>query len=394
MKKLILAIGVLLSFILVMESCKPAVVKLKTYADKIEAQLKVKPTPSGYAFVVSRFGEPPVERAGGFARLKQDLPVLPQSVSVRYNLASVSKMITVAAVLNLLSDKEIDPDEKIVGHLPWNWQPGPGIDTITFKELLQHRSGLVRGNPLVKCDDYGTYANLKTCITVGFDPKEKDKGCGDPVGDKGLGCYNNMNYALFRVIIPVLLGDIKKPAPTVSSQPTDHEYELIAANSYIKYVNENVLSKAGLPALSCRPEDGEKQGLSYTSLAPNGKGVDFGDFTLMCGGEGWFLSASQLATFFYTINNTNQIISATMAAQMRNEFLGYKFTGVIGAPAGKVQYWFEPGGYSAPPNNGQIGTLVLRFSNGVEVVMINTSDMTSTNNNIVVSAMSDLLNGK
>src|SRR5258707_4120358 len=93
MKKLILAIGVLLSFILVMESCKPAVVKLKTYADKIEAQLKVKPTPSGYAFVVSRFVEPPVERARGFARLKQDMPVLPQSVSVRYNLASVSKMI-------------------------------------------------------------------------------------------------------------------------------------------------------------------------------------------------------------------------------------------------------------------------------------------------------------
>lgn len=382
MKRLLVVFSTVCFLILGIASCKK--VELVSYADKIEAQLKDKPY--GYAFVVSKLGEPRVERAWGLARMAQDPPEKNMTVDVKYTLASVSKNITAAAAIKLLSEKGISLDDKIVTQLPWNWEPGANVDTITFRELLRHGSG-------IRCEAFGTYENLKKCIEDGIQLADKQSGCNDPIGD-GTGCYKNFNYALFRVIIPVVMGQIKKPVlSTFTEKQTDQQNAIVAANAYIRYVNENVFAKAGLPDLTCAPTDGAQQGLTYKHAAPSGKGGDFGDKKMECGAEGWFLSASQLATYFHTLNNTNKIVSPTQAAQMRTEFMGYKGFGEFNTPDGKVQYWLHPGGHPAAMNPGEVQTLLLRFSNGTELAIIINSDMTANVKDVAVNAMSEVLNG-
>ena len=88
---------------------------------------------------------------GGLARISKDAPQMNMSVDVKYTTASVSKSPTTAALLKLLDNTDLENkglnidqklDEKIFDYLPYNWKPGANVNTITFRELLKHRSGL------------------------------------------------------------------------------------------------------------------------------------------------------------------------------------------------------------------------------------------------------------
>lgn len=413
MTKLIFAGVFLYCFLAPGCESEPTVISLSKYADKIEAQLKDKNQPYGYAFVVSRAGENSVSRAWGVARRSPDVPERAMSVDVKYTMASVSKNITAAAMLKLLDDTRqgsLDEklDEKIVPYLPFNWQPGPGIASITFRELLTHRTG-------IRCDpDFTDYQSLKSCLAKGIVIDDKQRFCkeGGPIGQNKIGCYMNANYALFRVIIPVMLGKIKPLTkfewPTTgpnglliakifdpAEAKIDEDNANLAAAVYINYVNDNVFARAGLPALSCGPTDVDQQGKAYKLSAPNKAGTDFGNAFKNCGSTGWFLSASQMSTYFQAVNFPGKIVSGPVIMQMRNGLLGYDGTSEISAPAGKVQEWFKYGGIPASMNPGEVNTLVLHFSNGIELAIIINSDMpASLNYGVAVnSAMSDLLNG-
>jgi len=370
-------------------------VDLSAYADKIEAQLKN--NCFGYAFVVSKLGQPSVSRAFGWARQSPpDSNGLPMSVSVKFPTASVSKNITATAFLKLLNEtQELSLDEslngKIVNYLPFNWTPGAGVDTITFRELLRHRAGL-------RCDDFVDYQNLKKCLAQPLDVSKKLVGCNDEaIADNQIGCYRNQNYALFRIIIPVMLGKIVKPTQAgLSEDEIDNNNAALAADVYIKYVNENVFAKAGLPTMFCDPTDGGNQGLAYKYAVPVGNGTDFGPSKLTCGSEGWFLSATDLAKYFQALNEGYKIAPAVIPARMRSELLGYDSVSQFDLKDGKITLWAKSGGYPAAQNAGEINTLLLKFSNNVELAIIINSDLANGVNygSVVTNSMSDLLNGK
>lgn len=391
MKKPILPSVSVFLFFLTMASCEPKV-DLNAYANKVEAGLK--DNCLGYAFVVSKVGEPSVSRAGGWARRSKDLPELAMSADVKYNTASVSKNITATAFLKLLNDQpqELTLDEKlnekIVDYLPFNWIPGEGVNTITFRELLRHRAG-------IRCDDHVEYQNLKNCLQQKLDVSKKNVDCdGKSIPDNEIGCYRNVNYALFRVIIPVMLGKIVKPAqPGLSEDEIDNNNAALAADVYMKYVNDDVFAKAGLPQIFCKPTDSDKQGLCYKYAAPDGPGTDFGDDTLLCGSEGWFLSAADLAKYFQALNEGYKIVPAVIPARMRAELLGYDG---FADPNTKVARWYKVGGFPADQNDGEINTCLVRFSNNVELALIINSDTTNGFNygNVIKDSMADLLNGK
>ena len=395
--------------VMVMAGCA-STVDLNTYADKIEAQLQQN-KPLGYAFVVSRPTQTSVARAGGSARLQQDPPELPMSVDVKYNVASVSKDITAAAVMTLLNDTDIKQqdlsldeklDEKIVDYLPYNWKPGPGVDSITFRQALKHRTG-IRCTP-----DFVDYQNLKQCLAQGIVVENKDLSCdkdasgtltgtGQPLGANDNGCYMNANYALFRVIIPVMLGKIVKPvlSPPTEDQ-TDQENAALAADVYINYVNDHVFAKAGLPKIFCAPTDGAQQGFAYKLAELNSKGTDFGDSTLLCGSEGWFLSAAQMSTYFQALNATDKIVAPVAAVRMRSELFGYDGVTKFTTAAGPITRWSKAGGFPASNNPGEINTLLVFFSNSVAVAIAINSDLPSgfSYDAAITNAMADLLNGK
>jgi CubicO group peptidase (beta-lactamase class C family) len=91
---------------------------------------------------VAHHGRLVAEGAFGFARTSLNAPATPWTASTRPNLASVSKCVTTVALLKLLSHRRISINQPFYPFVQ-NQCPiaGPGVATVTFKNLLRARSG-------------------------------------------------------------------------------------------------------------------------------------------------------------------------------------------------------------------------------------------------------------
>ena len=75
-------------------------------------------------------------KAYGFANLRRERPI---TTTTPFQLASVSKIFTAAAVLVLYEDGKLNFDDKVSEHLE-----GWPYEEMTIRHLLNHRSGLAR----------------------------------------------------------------------------------------------------------------------------------------------------------------------------------------------------------------------------------------------------------
>ena len=84
--------------------------------------------------------------------------------STKIPVASVSKVVTALAAIRVLAKNNVSLDSGIGGHLPSDWTLDSHVSSITFRELLSHRSGI---------KDYGNnsqdYATLKAFFTQSVD---------------------------------------------------------------------------------------------------------------------------------------------------------------------------------------------------------------------------------
>lgn len=107
-------------------------------------------------------------------------------------IASTSKTVTAAAVLKKLRAKGISVDAPILPYLPWGWTKGPGMDTVTFRQMLSHGYQPSAGNGLgrgaANCQTE-FYACLRDAVAVGMTV---------PAG------YDNIHYTLMRYVLPIL----------------------------------------------------------------------------------------------------------------------------------------------------------------------------------------------
>lgn len=82
------------------------------------------------------------EKAYGFANLQQRLPT---TTSTRYRLASLSKLFTATAIVQLRDAGKLELDDPVHKYLPWfQVKQPPGSIPITIRQLLTHTSGLSR----------------------------------------------------------------------------------------------------------------------------------------------------------------------------------------------------------------------------------------------------------
>jgi len=101
----------------------------------IQIELKKRQIP-GLALVVIRGGEVIKMKGYGFANLEHDVPVTPDTV---FELASVTKQFTAAAVMVLVEEGKIrleDPIAQYLPNSPEHWKD------ITVRHLLTHTAGL------------------------------------------------------------------------------------------------------------------------------------------------------------------------------------------------------------------------------------------------------------
>jgi CubicO group peptidase (beta-lactamase class C family) len=106
-----------------------------TIDDYLQTEMKARRIP-GLALAVVRNGAVVKMQGYGFANLEHDIAVTPDTV---FELASLTKQFTATAIMVLVDQGKLKPDDPILWYLP----RGPdGWRNITVRHLLTHTSGL------------------------------------------------------------------------------------------------------------------------------------------------------------------------------------------------------------------------------------------------------------
>lgn len=307
----------------------------------------------------------------GFARTAANAPAKMFLPSTKIPVASVSKVVTTLAAIRILAKHNVSLDSGIGGHLPSDWKLDPYVASITFRQLLSHRSGI---------KDYGNnsqdYATLKAFYTQKVDPTKNTPCQGanvvnpaNPINpnDKSP-CYSNYNFSIFRVLLPWIDGFVDDPA--------NRAVKLVAA--YIKIVQNNVFDPVGAPGVDAKPPASGPQatGYAFSYLFPGtAGGTDWGDDSLGVGAAGWYLAIDDIAKVLYSLNkNDGRILTPPQLADMQATPMGWDTR-----TDGSGYRWVEKnGGWGS--NGTTISTSIALFGPGVFGALFVNSDISDATN--------------
>lgn len=133
----------------------------------------------------------------GYADLATRAPAGPATL---YRIASISKLFTATAILQLRDAGKLRLDDPVSSHLPWLHvhEPQPGAPAITIEQLLTHTSGLPRELPLPYWNDLKFPSRERMLALLGdqpaiFPPEISRK-------------YSNLAFAIAGELVSALAG--------------------------------------------------------------------------------------------------------------------------------------------------------------------------------------------
>lgn len=266
---------------------------VKKFGDSLHAALKDNVV--GYCWRLNQKGSTIWTGQWNWAQTPADNSV-PWNPDKRMHVASVSKLITAIAMTRLLDDKGISYDAKIIDFLPTYWVKGLNVNKITFRHLMTHTSGFVTANGETD------YLTMKLMVLLGV------------FNRTGTYDYENMNFGLCRILIPIINGNVNKNAIL-----PDFMWDLITITGYIAYVQSKVFSPAGVTnATVSHPAGGA---LAYRF--PNfGGGWNSGNLMTVSGGAGWIISVNDLLKVMGTFRRKGTIMSTTKAQKLLDNGFG------------------------------------------------------------------------
>ena len=273
-------------------ACTPhACILLSRLASSIDTQLKGKAV--GYVALIGTSKAV----SSGLARTAADPPKLAMGPDVMVNVASVGKMFTTIAVLKSLARHHLSTASRIWPFLPPDWVKGPGVDTITFGELLTHRAGFRLDSGLVFKTDNAAREQIRQGI------QQVDQRVAD---------YNNIDFTIFRDMLPLMEG-APEPGPAARAA---------AANRFfITYIQRQVFGPVGVTDARCAPVRNAM--LMYPppgARTARGRQAPVGPSG--CSGGGWFMTpASMLRVLDGLISN--RLLSSSQRQQMDRNCLGW-----------------------------------------------------------------------
>jgi len=245
-----------------------------------------------------RYGKIVWSKPSGFSKMPGDNgPAgLLWTTPTPMHVASVSKLITAMALTKLLWYHNISPDAHIWPYLPKYWTRGEGIDSLTFRHLLTHRSVLVvPGAP-----GLSDFPVMKAAIAHGA---------------TGMPGYLNINYGLCRILIST----IDAPYLFDLLPTTDDKYwDLTTIGHYSKYVSENIFDPVGVTSTLLHTEP---NALAYPAPATV-PGYNSNDLSTQCGCVGWHLSVNDLLTIMAAFRRGNSFIDPARAQLMLDRQFG------------------------------------------------------------------------
>lgn len=280
----------------------------------------------GYAYAIVENGR--ITRSGGVGHARapdeQTEPGVAMTARSRVHLASVSKPITATALMQLVEREGLSLDAPFYPHVSSRWPvAAPGVEQITLRQLLTHRSGLAQWG---YCgDDFED--SMRQLLAA---PMEHPPGWQS---------YSNGNFCLLRAVI-----------------------EAVSGTEYETYVKTNVFAPLGITAMSCTP-DATGGTLYYASGARSPGHFWAEDYRSQCGAYGWYGSATDLATFLIGLRQ-HTVLSPAATATLFDDGLGWW---PAGSPGGTA--FFHDGAWITADGRG-CNTGILRLPNGVDAVLL------------------------
>ena len=272
--------------------CTPgACISLSRLASSIDTQLKG--SVAGYVALIGTS----IVGSSGLARAAADPPKLAMGPDVTVNVLSVGKMFTTIAVLRSLARHHLSIDSRIWPFLPPDWVKGPGVDTITFRELLTHRAGFRLDSGRVFETDNAAREQIRQGI------QQVDKQVAD---------YNNIDFTIFRDMLPFMEG-APDPGPAARGA---------AANRFfITYVQRQVFDPVGVKDATCAPVRN-----AMLMYPPPGAGTARGRSATAgpsgCSGGGWFMTPASMRRVLDGLIS-GSLLSSGQRQQMDHSCLGW-----------------------------------------------------------------------
>ena len=234
--------------------------------------------------------------ASGLARTAADPPKLAMGPDVMVNVLSVGKMFTTIAVMQSLARHHLSTGSRIWPFLPPDWVKGPGVDTITFRELLTHRAGFRLNSLLAFQTDEAAREQIRQGI------QQVDKQVAD---------YNNIDFTIFRDMLPFMEG-VRDPGPAARAAAADR--------FFLSYVQRQVFDPVGVTDATCAPVRD-----AVLMYPPPGAGTAPGKQAPVppsaCSGGGLFMTpASMLRVLQGLISGS--LLSASQRQQMDAQLSG------------------------------------------------------------------------
>ena len=346
----------------------------------------------GYSTVLIRNGQIVSEVAGGQARNAADGNVK-MTTTVPANIGSTIKFVAGIALLQLFERIARRPGGRsmdaslslpVYTYFPKVWQEKmhPSIKKITFRHLLQHRSGF-RG---LSAADFGPDGKKYY-----FDYLRK----GVTDSNFNMRDYENANFTIFTYLIPVLndytLLD-KFNAEVVKNKWDAEAFELhqFMGKEWDKYVTGSIFPKL-TPAInpSCNPP-GEfvtrniVWAYYYKSVSDAGKGGTYDSLAVdgYCHtAGGWYISAYDLAAFVANFSATDTLVSAKTRDLMfdddnANEMLVWSFP-LANDKAIEDKFKYKVLPYMGGDHKTAHATILLLPDNYYAVGIVNSDEMGS-----------------
>jgi CubicO group peptidase (beta-lactamase class C family) len=320
--------------------CVPsACVSLSRLAHSINTQLKGNVV--GY---VALIGKSRVF-ASGLARTAADPPQLAMGPDVTVNVASVGKMFTTIAVLQSLARHHLSIDSRISPFLPPDWVKGPGIGTITFRELLTHRAGFRLDSGRVFVTDNAAREQIRHGI------QQADKQVAD---------YNNINFTIFRDMLPFMEG-ARAQGPA-------------ATRFFISHVQRQVFDPVGVKDARCGPVRDAM--LMYSPPAAGtqpGRQAPVGPSG--CSAGGWFMTPASMLRVLYGLISGHSLLSGSQRQQMDGNCLGWDCS-----LTGTASYVGKGGDFA--DGSAALHTFFGIIAGTIPVVVVTNSDLGAINPNL------------
>jgi CubicO group peptidase (beta-lactamase class C family) len=286
---------------------------------------------------------------------------------VQMHVASVSKLMTAMAMTVLLRDNNISPDAQIINHLPDYWTKGSNIEYIVFRNLFNHTSGL-SANYLVDFDI------MKSAIAGGINLPMPG---GTNLNTLGQYNYQNLNYALCRMLLAVINGNINKdlywgiPGLPNPNSFNDKIWDSVTIAAYEAYLQAKVFQPSGVVGATL--DHPAACALAYKGPNDTEPGWDSGSLQQSCGGDGWHLSVDQLLGVMGQFRRGGGILTAAAAQAMLDNGFGVDplignsaLPAALTTPAGNV--YCKPGDWH-DTNNQDEQSLAFFLPQDMELVV-------------------------